>query len=181
MNSQLLPHILLLIICAAVAPAADNQPSAGANVDWEKVRATPAKLAVINMTLVPLKAGAEKDGWLTVPERFLSHKTQIFKHTGPTNGVADYKVTADGYLIVACNYDYQGNPSGNWQQDVWTAAKFRSAGWIEASEQELGGRLINPNNRAQRIFVKFVKAGDDGRLRCNKHEPPFFIVTSAAK
>src|SRR5205814_9809938 len=63
-----LPEILLLMICA-VASAADNQPSAAANVDWEKVRATPAKLTVINMTLVPLKAGAEKDGWLTVDRK----------------------------------------------------------------------------------------------------------------
>jgi hypothetical protein len=180
MTANVLPRLLLFTFCA-VARAADNQPSPAANVDWEKVRAKPAKVTVINMKLAPLKVGTEKDGWLSVPERFLLHPTQIFKSTGPTNGVTDYKVTATGYLIMACNYDYQGNSSGNWQKEVWTAEKLRSAGWIEASEQELGGRLIDRGNRAQRIFVKHVAAGEDGRLRCNKYGPPFFILFGAAK
>ncbi len=172
-----------LLVVTAVKSIADAPAlsAAAANIDWEKVRATPAKLSVLNMELVPLVVSKEKSGWLSVPQRLLSHKTQIFRPTGTTNGAADYTVTADGYMLVACNYDYQGNASGSWQEEAWSVAAFRAHGWVEASELELGGRLVSPLNRAQKIFAKHVKAGESGRLRCNKHDPPFIIVCSMSK
>ena len=128
------------------------------------------------MKPVPLAAGVGKTNWLRVPDELLKRQARIFAPVGPVNGVADYKVTAAGYLLVACNYDYQGNASGNWQEGRWFREQFYAHGWREATAKELGGALVSGQNREQVVFVKKVAAGESGRLRCNKHDPPFFIV-----
>ncbi len=147
-----------------------------ATIDWENVRLAPARLSVLNMKPAPLKASEGGGGWLSVPPRFQSHATTIFMPAGETNGVADFKVEADGFLLVACNYDYQGNSSGNWSDEAWSPKKFGEHGWKEISAAELGGMLVSSRNRAQKIFIKHVRAGESGRIRCNKHDPPFFIL-----
>lgn len=48
----------------------------------------------------------------------------------------------------------------------------------EATAKDLGGALVKGDNREQVVFVKRVETGERGRLRCNKHDPPFFIVCS---
>ena len=45
----------------------------------------------------------------------------IFVPTSGTNGVTDLKVTTDGYLLLACNFDDQGNREGSWNQEAWTS------------------------------------------------------------
>jgi hypothetical protein len=93
-----------------------------------------------------------------------------------TNGAADIEITADGYLLLACNWDYQGNQSGDWEKERWTEGKFKSKGWDRLSKNELGGELVKNDNRAQTIFFKRVKKGEHLRLRCNKYDPPYPIL-----
>ncbi len=159
------------------------KPSAAAHVDWENVRAAPAVVEVINMSPAPLAAAndsKQKYCWLRIPKR-LQKGWNIFKPEGETNGITDFKVIKSGFVLVACNYAYQGNSSGEWGKDAWKAEDFIEHGWVEATETELGGLLISGKNREHRIFAKYVEAGDAGRLRCNKYDPPFFIVAADQK
>jgi hypothetical protein len=144
----------------------------------------PAKISVINMTSKPLVASGAKEGWAKLPSRFADYDVTIYmppKGDNTTNGVADITVHEDGYLMLACNYDYQGNKSGDWQQDVWDKSKFQSKGWRVIGKGVTGTDLISGQNRAQIIFGKEVKKGDTFRLRCNKYDPPFPILVAAKK
>jgi hypothetical protein len=143
---------------------------------WDDIRKEPATVEVLNMKSVPLSVGQGKTAWVRVPDQFAKYRTAIFATNAPVNGVADYKVTTGGYLLVACNFDFQGNPSGGWEATRWTRAQFYQHGWREATAKDLGGFLVKGDNREQVVFVKKVPAGESGRLRCNKYDPPYFIV-----
>lgn len=145
----------------------------GMTICWDEIRTEPAAIEVLHMDPVRLSVSEE---WPRVPRRLVSSPTQVFRASGPVNGVADYIVTASGYLLVACNYDYQGNGSGNWTAGRWTRECFLVEGWEEATQADLGGSLVNGVNREQIVFVKHVIAGERGRLRCNKYDPPYFII-----
>lgn len=175
----------LLLACSSPKKAPPAR-SAGppriqrAPVSLEQIRRAPAEVEVLNMKPVPLVPGEGKFAWIRVPTQFTQYQTLIFTNSGPVNGVADYKVTRGGYLVVACNYDYQGNASGNWQGERWTREQFYEHGWRELVAEDMGGVLVDGQNRQQAVFVKGVAAGERGRLRCNKYSPPFFIVCSNA-
>jgi hypothetical protein len=93
-----------------------------------------------------------------------------------TNGIADITVNGDGYFIVACNYDYEGNQQGDWKKDVWDERKFKSKGWNVLGKTELEGQLVSGGNLTQILFLKKVKKGEELHLRCNKYNPPYPIV-----
>jgi hypothetical protein len=144
----------------------------------------PAKISVINMTPKPLVASGANEGWAKVPTRFAEYEVTVYAPPGgdkTTNGVADITVLEDGYLMLACNYDYQGNKDGDWQKDVWDKAKFQSKGWAVIGKGVTGTDLVNGKNRAQVIYGKAVKKGDTFRLRCNKYDPPYPILVMAKK
>lgn len=138
-----------------------------------------ATISVLNMQPVPLVTSADKKGWARIPAFFTNHGATIFMPTESTNGVADIEVQADGYLFLACNWDYQGNQSGDWDKERWTEKKFKAKGWARLSQNDLGGDLIKNDNRAQTIFFKRVKKGEKLRLRCNKYDPPYPILITS--
>lgn len=143
---------------------------------WEEIRQVPATVEVTGMKPVPLEREDGKNGWKQVPEQFTKTRTLIFKPADPQVGVADYKVTKGGYLVLACNFVNQGNNGGHWKETRWLPDDFYAHGWRDA--QNSGGRLIKAGGRQQLIFVKKVEAGESGKLRCNKYDPPFFIQCS---
>jgi hypothetical protein len=147
--------------------------------DWDAMKRNPARIEALSMQAVPLVAGNDKLGWARVPERLVKHEASVFMPARKHQGVADIQVTGDGYLLLACNYDYQGNASGNWKQDVWDERKFKSKGWLRISNKELGGALVKGDNREQILFVKHVRKGESFRLRCNKYDPPLPIALGA--
>lgn len=149
-----------------------------ATVSLEQIRREAAEVEVLGMAAMPLVVSPGKAAWSRVPAEFSKHSTLIFSSTAKVNGVADYKVTRGGYLVVACNYDYQGNDSGNWVEERWTREQFYANGWRELVAEDLGGALVDGQNRQHVVFVKGVATGSTGRLRCNKYSPPFFIVCS---
>ena len=146
---------------------------------WDDIRKEPAAVEVLNMKPLPLGVGQGETAWMRVPDQLTKYRTTILTATGPMNGVADYRVTKAGYLLVACNFDYQGNSSGEWEASRWTREQFHEHGWREATNKDLGGVLVKGDNREQVVFVKRVAAGESGRLRCNKYDPPYFIVCSS--
>lgn len=145
-------------------------------VDLDVVKRTPARIEVVNMQPVALSAGTDKKGWARVPANLTKNGAVVYMPTGNTNGVADIRVMVDGYLLLACNYDYQGNSGGSWDEEDWNERKFRSKGWRKLSKGDLGGDLVKGDNREQIVFVKQVRKGDALRIRCNKYDPPFPIV-----
>lgn len=145
--------------------------------DWNAIAKSPAEITVLQMQPQPLTVSADENGWARIPPMLLQHGAVVFMTPNKYLGVADIQVTADGYLLIACNWDYQGNSSGDWDKEVWDERKFRSKGWDKLMKGELGGELIkNKNNRVQTLFFKRVKKGDTFRLRCNKYDPPFPIL-----
>ncbi|MEI6860782.1 MAG: hypothetical protein WCL04_00835 [Verrucomicrobiota bacterium] len=145
------------------------------------LKSKPAGIKVINMAPTALVASDNPKGWAKIPSEFAKYSVTIFMPKRETNGIADITVTEDGYLLIACNYDYQGNKEGDWQKDVWDAAKFKSKGWHQLSKEELGSELIKGDNRAQLIFCKTVKKGDTLKLRANKYDPPYPILIEPMK
>lgn len=128
------------------------------------------------MKAQPLVATEEKNGWAKVPTRLSQYNAVVYSPTGSTNGVADITVTADGFLLLAVNYDYQGNREGSWDEEVWSERKFKSKGWNLLTKTELGGLLVKGDNRAQTVFAKQVRKGDVLRIRCNKYAPPYPVL-----
>lgn len=151
-------------------------PSLMHAADLQAIAKTPTTISVLNMQPVPLVISADKNGWARIPAVLLDNGATIFTPSASTNGVADIEVTADGYLLLACNWDYQGNQSGDWHKERWTESKFKSKGWDRLGKNELGGELVKNDNRAQTIFFKKVKKGENLRLRCNKYDPPYPIL-----
>ena len=145
--------------------------------DWRTLAKTPATISVVNMKPAPLAVSAHKEGWARIPAVLTTNGATIFMPSASTNGVADIEVQADGYLFIACNWDYQGNQSGEWEKERWTESRFKSKGWDRLTKGELGGELVSNNsNRVQTLFFKKVKKGERLRLRCNKYDPPFPIL-----
>ena len=178
---------VLLFACASPKPPAKPvtsrpvsrpTPVQRATVSLEQIRREAAVVEVSGMRSIPLAVSLGKTGWSRIPSELLKFQTAIFASEAKVNGVADYKVTKGGYLVVACNYDYQGNDSGNWVEERWTRAQFYSNGWRELVVEDLGGALVDGQNRQHAVFVKGVATGATGRLRCNKYSPPYFIICS---
>ena len=135
-----------------------------------------AQIEVVNMRSVPLVESGDRDGWAKVPPPLLKYGAIIYLPPGKYDGLSQIKVTGDGYLLVACNFDYQGNNHGNWASEAWDAKKFKSNGWHELTKRELAGELVKGNGRAQVVFSKHVHKGETLRLRCNKYDPPYPIL-----
>ncbi len=154
-------------------------PSFMLAADLRSMAKTSAEISVLNMQPVPLVISAEKNGWARIPAFFSNNGATIFTPSASTNGVADIEIKADGCLFLACNWDYQGNQSGNWEKERWTEKNFKSKGWDRVSKNDLGGDLVKNDNRAQTIFFKRVKKGEKLRLRCNKYDPPYPILLTS--
>ena len=153
-----------------LVPAAPAKGTAPVHVVTKE---NPATVSIVNLTAEPLTeaASAEAGRWMRVPEVLRGAKVfsgSPIKH----NGVADFKATAAGRVYLACNYDYQGNRSGGWIEERWMPEQFVEKGWSLVP----GLELVSWENRSYVLFTKELKAGESGRLRCNKYEPPYFIT-----
>jgi hypothetical protein len=152
--------------------------STGAAVaaDWEAMNHTPAQIQVVGMHPVPLVQSTDKAGWAKVPAAIAKYNPTIYMPDAKHEGDADITVTGDGYLLIACNYENQGNHDGNWKTEVWDEKKFKTKGWHVFSTHEMYGELVKGDNRIQVVFAKQVHKGETLRLRCNKYDPPFPIL-----
>lgn len=162
-------------------PPAQGDPSrpASAGGKWEEFRRHPGTIEVAQMKFVPLAPTPGKETMTQVPDQFLKFPMMMFTPTDKYHGVAEYEVTGEGYLMVACNFDNQGG-RGAWTNERWTKDQFLAHGWEEVSPGEVGGVLVKGGARTQTLFVRKAAQGERGRLRCNKYDPPYFIVPAAA-
>lgn len=139
----------------------------------EVVKENLATLAIVGLGAEPLIEAATREAgkWRSVPAVLRGAKIYS-SGAGKSNGVADFTVTKQGRVYVACNYDYQGNRSGSWSEERWMPEQFAENGWARVE----GVELISWENRAFMLFTKELKADEKGRFRCNKYEPPYFIT-----
>ncbi len=152
-------------------------PPAATTIDWEAISGNSAAVESDVLQPVPLQVGPAQDGWQRVPKNLTMRPAVILAgRTGRDGGVADFRVTRSGVLLLACNFSYQGNSSGDWKEKRWTKEQFQDHGWRLLDPAELGGLLIKGDGREQDVFMKEVTEGDEFRLRCNKYDPPFVIV-----
>lgn len=151
-------------------------PSANA-VDLEKLASQPATIEAVAMNPSALEISEEKKGWNGIPERFKFHNATIFKPERDQLGVAEFRVVKDGYVLLACNFDYQGNRSGGWSEEALSKDEFQKLGWKQIRNPKIaGGSLVQNDGRIQTIFYKKVHKGEYCRLRCNKYDPPYPIL-----
>jgi hypothetical protein len=167
-----------LFTCLAAFTLIHTTVLCGADLD--ALQKFPAIVGVLNMKPVTLQVSEGKDAWARVPDQLANRKAIVFKPDGGVNGVADITVVEEGWVLIAVNYDYQGNSGGDWDKEIWTARNFKSKGWSQLSSKELGGELIKTDGRAQTIFAKRLKKGTKERIRCNKYDPPFVIILDKA-
>ncbi len=168
MNSHpLLPLLIAVLPCSVFA------------ADWVAMDQNPAQIEVAGMHTTPLVESKEPTGWAKVPRVFETYHAVSYTPADKYDGEAIITVTGDGYLLLACNFDYQGNKHGAWVAEAWDEQKFKSKGWHLLSKHELVGDLVKGNDRAQVVFAKEVHKGETLHLRCNKYDPPFPIVLGA--
>lgn len=161
---------------SAVREPVGSPPATQTSADrWSETLNQPATVKVLKMSPVPLVVGTGKESWTQVPDFFQRNAATIHMPAGRGDGVAEYEVITGGYVFVACNYSNQGNRSGGWHEERWTQKDFADHGWEEISTADLGGKLVKNGPRTQVVFVKKMTAGEQGRLRCNKYDPPYFI------
>ena len=167
---------LILLVCLGLAFL-----SPALAVDLEKLAAQPATIEVEGMDPVKLRVSGGKQGWIEVPKRFKSRGATVYAPEGGNPGVAEFRVIQDGYVLLACNFDYQGNESGGWKDDALTRDEFRRMGWREIRKpKKIGGALIKGDRRVQTLFYKRVYRGENFKLRCNKYDPPYPILLGRA-
>ncbi|MDB5335701.1 MAG: hypothetical protein JWN70_1320, partial [Planctomycetaceae bacterium] len=169
---------------APAKAAAKPTGKLGTNLDWKKIVASPAKVEVAEIDSLELTVNNGPNPFTQVPKIFTTHKATVYASPQQDGaGVAKIMVLADGFLLLGCNYTYQGNDSGGWTETRWLPEKFVSQGWRRLTAKELGGELVQnyPDKSVlpQDVFVKYVRQGEEMTLRCNKYRPPVVIVFDA--
>jgi hypothetical protein len=144
---------------------------------WEAAVASPAKIRIPDITAVPFDPASK--AFKSVPQKFAEHPAEVYtKFKDKYKGVADVTVLDSGWLFVGCHYGYQGE-AGSWAKQRWTEQDFVKNGWQRLSKDEVGGPFVMASGREQVVFVKFVRAQEQMKLRCNKYDPPFVILFAA--
>ena len=162
----------------AVVPPKSGIPEIERGSNWDVMLQNPASVEVVDMQALPLTQEEGKDAWTEVPKKLLASKAAIFMPSGKRTNIADFTVTADGWLLIAVNYSYQGNKGGGWEEGRWLGNDFKAKGWHLFSKNELGGVLVKGDGKGkpQEIYGKKVQKGYHERLHCNKYDPPYLIL-----
>ncbi|HEV7403040.1 MAG TPA: hypothetical protein VGO11_08950 [Chthoniobacteraceae bacterium] len=161
----------------APEPAPEPMPAPAAVVASVKGvdRSNPATVAVDGLVPVKLAMGDEADGssWAFVSDDLKGATIHQSKPlTGyAANGAAVYKVLSPGRAYLALNYQYQGNKGGGWVEERWMEEDFIKHGWSRVEDPKLSA-----HKHDFIIMTKVLEAGETGKLRCNKYEPPYFIT-----
>lgn len=167
-----------LLISFAIAITLVSPVSA---IEIAELAALPARIDVKEMKPIELAISTEKKGWIKIPKALKQHRATIFRPDDDQLGVLEFTVLETGYMLIACNYDYQGNASGEWKDEVSDQRALKKKGWNVLSNAKLGGALVQSDERAQILFYKRVEKGDTYRLRCNKYDPPYPILLMPAE
>jgi hypothetical protein len=126
-----------------------------------------AKYQPAEVNVKSMKPGEFGTKWTSISDELKGGTIYI----GSNGGVAEIEVLDSGHILLALNYDYQGNPSGGWKEEAWSKAKFLSEGWRHHENLE----LASSEKRKFIIVSKYCQKGTRMKLRCKKYEPPYVI------
>jgi hypothetical protein len=115
-------------------------------------------------------------GWRSVAPIFQHAKAVSYSRSKQSSGLAEFEVTRSGYLLLACNWSYQGNPSGGWVPSRLKKEDFIQRGWQPVDNAIFSGLVRFESKGDQALFIKRVEKGEKYTLRCNKYYPPYAIV-----
>lgn len=151
-------------------------PPSKYKLDWTRLSTTSARVQSLTSDPIILTESTRNNGWQRVPDAFKRHHAVVYMEKDSYYGVVDFEVVQDGALFLACDFGYQGNPSGDWIEKRWTKEQFINNGWTEVPQDQLGGVLVDSHGGEHVVFMKQVERGEKYRLRCNKYRPPRVIV-----
>jgi hypothetical protein len=167
----------LLSTIVAVCAAA---PSLFA-IDWQSAQRNPAQITVVNCEPVPLSVGEGRGQFLKVPAKLDGALVFVEANGKKTGNTADFTVLKEGWLLIASDYSYQGNSSGDWDEKRWTEKEFKKNGWEMLADKQMGGTLVDKGNKEWKVFAKRVRPKDSMRLITNKYGYPKLIVFSESR
>jgi hypothetical protein len=150
-------------------------------LDWESARRNPAEVTVVNCEPMVLAAGEGPGQFLKVPTKLEGARIFVEASGKKVGNTADFTVVKEGWLLVAADYSYQGNSSGDWDEKRWSEKEFKKNGWEMLAEKQMGGLLIDKGNKEWKVFAKRVRPKDSNRLITNKYGYPKLIVLAADK
>lgn len=153
------------------APATPK-PAPPAAVVWKVDKTSPAVVTVAGLTGSPLVPSPAKaiGIWEKVGDDWKG--ATVFNKTTKPEPYAEITVTKAGRVYLACDYSYQGNPSGGWTAEVTKKEDLLKDGWTLV---ESGLRMWD-RKEDMTVFTKVLPAGTKLRLRCNKYWPPTAIT-----
>jgi hypothetical protein len=149
-------------------------------LDWEAAKRNAGEVTVVNCAPIPLTA--ENGKFLKIPQKLSDAGAQIFVEANgkKTGNTADFAVTKEGWVLIAAHYGYEGNTQGNWLKERWDEKQFKKRGWQVLQKTEMGGPLVDKENREWMVFAKRLKAGETARMVTNKYSYPHIIVLTGS-
>lgn len=152
------------------------RPPLGKPIDWKHAISSPVAVKVAGFEPMPINPSLERQIFVQIPPLFTHYKSVVYaKPDGDNVGVAEISAESDGYVIVSCHFGYQGG-DGVWTKTRWTADQFVANGWNRIDPRDVGGIFVRDPDRIQELFVRYVRKGENYKLRCNKYNPPYVIV-----
>lgn len=99
------------------------------------------------------------------------------KKYGPTSdaGRIQVEITADGPVVLAVSWKYDGNTGGGWKPEAWSEQQFAEAGWLKVGEAALwkaGESFSEPHL----LLRRDCKAGEKFTFRSRKYNPPLVVM-----
>ncbi|HSI34674.1 MAG TPA: hypothetical protein VK986_13890 [Tepidisphaeraceae bacterium] len=162
------------------APGLPKRPGGAGSADLSRA----ATIESLGYDPVPFDESTEtrkgRGNW-ALPEGLKKSKLQIYskvKKDQGQEGMTEFRVTKAGTILVACNWEYQGNDGGGWKATRMTQQQFVEQGWRIVPVEQLGGPLML-GKFTQVVFSREVREGETYKLRCNKYDPPFVILPAA--
>ena len=141
-----------------------------------KLPGTLKRLPVIVAdTKLSLLGVGKESPWSEIPSEL--YGAILFHPVNNANpdGLLEFKMIQDAQIILAASWAYDGNASGNWQEDRKSKQQLINEGWSEI------GTMYYHHTDRHTLFKKTCKAGRIYRIRTRKYHEPFVLLTGFVK
>lgn len=162
-------------------PAAPAKPVAPAP---PQTVAAPAPQNVKVTTAHPVESFRIDEYFVGPPAKSLVGATILIRpfkkwNESVAGGRIEIEVLADGPLVVAVSFQYDGRVEDAWKEQLWDAQKFQAEGWrlVDAAD------MVNPKTLQPHLYFfyrRVCKAGEKFAIRTRKYNPPWVVVPADA-
>lgn len=165
------------------APPAKPQPGAASQPPAPKPPAVvevPAPESVTVVNARPLKTFVADPYFLSDVSPSLRGATIFIRPFGRNppdvnGGKITLEITADGPVVVAVSWQYDGRIEDAWQGELWDGRKFFDEGWrlIDFADV-LSPATLQPDLRL--FYARDCRAGEKITIRTRKYSPSWVLV-----